>query len=285
MSMKIFNRKKSDQGNQNTDPPSDTGQDCTVPETVPDSQKETFHKWSQAKVITAEKAAPGNLTPGWYVWVQHGDYYALKPNDANTGLTASPRLTNLDDLKKWIEISLPQDFVLGEYIREKLAGQPTQKYNSAEPIDDLENQQNTVPQGPLSLTSRIPNRRRSNEVHIRFTDEEYQCMQDRAAVSCLPMSIFMRQAILTGEIKADPHRDIFIQEVRDLNAELRRLRGDCGKLGGLLKKAIKPNEEQASMNPEEWEDLIHNIHALFSLQRVIEKTMVKINGRLSDELQ
>ena len=110
-------------------------------------------------------------------------------------------------------------------------------------------------------------------------------MQDRAAASCLPMSIFMRQAILTAEIKADPHRDLFIQEIRNLNAELRGLRGDCGKLGGLLKKAIKPNEEQASMNPEEWEDLIHNIHALFSLQRVIEKTMVKINGRLSDELQ
>ena len=142
------------------------------------------------------------------------------------------------------------------------------------------NQQNSVPVSP-----RVPSRRRTNEVHIRFSDEEYQQMQDRAAASCLPMSIFMRQAILTGEIKADPHRDLFIQEIRNLNAELRGLRGDCGKLGGLLKKAIKPNEEQEAMNPDEWEELIHNIHALFGLQRIIEKTMVKINGRLSDELQ
>ncbi len=311
--MKFFNRKRyTDPVSRYDEPLLDTELKAPVLETVQEPDEEMISQWDFAKVITTEEAVPGNLPVGWYVWVQDDTYYGLKPNETCSGLIASPGFQELLDVVNWLSLPIPTAFVqaekgrreeakkkalkyslamLEEFEAQYKARQAPEKYDSMEPIAEFEaqqkarwmqsiNQQDSVPVSP-----RVPSRRRTNEVHIRFSDEEYQQMQDRAAASCLPMSIFMRQAILTGEIKADPHRDIFIQEVRNLNAELRGLRGDCGKLGGLLKKAIKPNEEQESMNPEEWEDLIHNIHALFGLQRIIEKTMVKINGRLSDEFQ
>ncbi len=48
---------------------------------------------------------------------------------------------------------------------------------------------------------------------------------------------------------------------------------------------IKPNEEQKPLHPEDWDSLIHTVHSLFHVQRVIEKAMENINGRFSDELQ
>ena len=308
ITMKFFNRKRyTDPASRYDDPFLDMEPEVPVHEIVPEPQAP---QWDCAKVITSEEAAPGTLPVGWYVWVQDDTYYGLKPNELGTGLIASPGFQELPDVRNWLDLPIPAAFEQAEkerrdeaerYFNSELlkeleakkreAALTSQKFDSRKVIEEFEarkkarrmesiRQQNSVPAMP-----RVPSRRRTNEVHIRFSDEEYQQMQDRAAASCLPMSIFMRQAILTGEIKADPHRDIFIQEVRNLNAELRGLRGDCGKLGGLLKKAIKPNEEQEAMNPDEWEDLIHNIHALFDLQKVIEKTMVKINGCLSNELQ
>ena len=70
-----------------------------------------------------------------------------------------------------------------------------------------------------------------------------------------------------------------------MNAKLKGIRGDCGKVGGLLKKAIKPNEEQKAMSPEEWDNLIRIIHELIKLQKVIDKTMEEINVYFSDEFQ
>ena len=301
--MKFFNRKRyTDPISRYDEPSPDMEPEAPVHEVVPEFQTP---QWDCAKVITSEEAAPGTLPVGWYVWVQGDTYYGLKPNELGTSLIASPGFQQLPDIRNWLDLPIPAAFEQAEkerrekakkeapkytmamleefeaqYKAQQKARQMPEKYDSMELNAEFETQQDSVLVSP-----RVPSRRRTNEVHIRFSDEEYRQMQDRAAASCLPMSIFMRQAILTAEIKADPHRDLFIQEIRNLNAELRGLRGDCGKLGGLLKKAIKPNEEQEAMNPEEWEDLIHNIHALFGLQRVIEKTMVKINGRLSDELQ
>lgn len=258
--MKLFSKKKS------------------AEEAVPVPQKPELPKWGQAKLITAAEAAPGNLPIGWYFWVQGEHYYALKPNSANTGLTASSGFTSVDQLRQWIEISLPSE--IPELIRPR--------YNLEEVLAEARTRASAQHQGkqkpPVKRTA-VPNRLRGNEAHIRFTDEEFRRLQDRVAASCLPQSVFMRQAVLTGEIKADPHRDILIQEIRNLNAELRSIRGDCGKLGGLLKMTIKPNEEQKALHPDDWESLIHTVHALFSVQRVIEKTMEKINGRFSNELQ
>lgn len=243
----------------------------TVEETVPVPQKTELPKWDQAKLITAAEADPGSLPVGWYFWVQGERYYALKPNSANTGLTASSGFTSVDQLKQWIEIPLPAE--IPELIRPRHTLEELLTYTSA------------PKQKPPVKKAAVPNRLRGNEAHIRFTDDEYRRLQDRVASSCLPLSVFMRQAVLTGEIKADPHRDILIQEIRNLNAELQGIRGDCGKLGGLLKMTINPNEEQKSLHPEDWDSLIHTVHALFHVQRVIEKTMENINGRFSDELQ
>lgn len=320
--MKFFNRKRyTDPASRYDDPFLDMEPEVPVHEIVPKSQAP---QWDCAKVITSEEAAPGTLPVGWYVWVQDDTYYGLKPNDIGTGLIASPEFQELPDVRNWLDLPIPAAFEQAEKERrekakkeapkytmamleefeaqykaqQKARQMPTQtpaqmpeKYDPMELIAEFEaqqearrlqsmNQQDSVPVSP-----RVPSRRRTNEVHIRFSDEEYQQMQDRAAASCLPMSIFMRQAILTGEIKADPHRDLFIREVHILNTTLQGLRGECGRLGGLLKKAIKPNEEQKAMNPDEWEDLIHNIHALFGLQRLIERTMLKLNGRIDHELQ
>ena len=311
--MKFFNRKRyTDPISRYDEPLLDMEPEASVPSAV---QKTQTPQWDCAKLITSVEAVPSRLPMGWYIWKKGYRYFALKPNETNTEFEHGYDFCTPEEAQTWLGIPIPEEMThepeklsfaeqlaaieakvqrereaqhaeaarLAQEQQENARQTPAQmpeKYDTMELIAEFDAPQNITPAMPEK-----PNRRRTNEVHIRFSDEEYQQMQDRAAASCLPMSIFMRQAILTGEIKADPHRDLFIQEIRNLNAELRGLRGDCGKLGGLLKKAIKPNEAQEAMNPEEWDDLIHNIHALFGLQRIIEKTMVKINGRLSDELQ
>lgn len=244
-------------------------------------------KWEFAKAITAEEAVPGNLPIGWYVWVQGGTYYGLKPNQAQVGLTASSGFQTLSDVQAWLGVSLPDDFTQAEKARRKAADEAAAPKSSAYMFfQEYQAQQRSEKnRASAPTTTRPPKRQRANETHVRFTDEEFQCLQDRVASSCLPQSAFMRQAILTGEIKADPHREILLQDIRGMNAKLKGIRGDCGKVGGLLKKAIKPNEEQKAMSPEEWDNLIRIIHELIKLQKVIDKTMEEINVYFSDEFQ
>ncbi len=261
------------------------------PAAVQTQQKEEFPKWGQAKQITAEEAVPGNLPIGWYVWVQENHYYALKPNEANTGLTASSEFATKDQVQEWLGIPLPAELpnlVPANYIsldeRIALARAKAEAHNASLKANNATSarscQDRSHPQ-----SSRSSKRHRRKEVHIRFTDKEFQRLQDRVAESCLPQSVFMRQAVLTGEIKADPHRDVLIREVQNLNSELRHLRGECGKLGGMLKMTIKPNEDQKALHPEDWDQLICSVHALFRVQKNIEKTIENLNGRFSNELQ
>ena len=317
--MKFFNRKRyTDPTSRYDDPFLDMKPEVPVHEIVPESQTP---QWDCAKVITSEEANPGKLPMGWYIWKKGYRYFALKPNETNTEFERGYDFYTPKEAQTWLGIPIPEEMIReaerpsfaeqlaaieaqmkrereaqhaeaarlaqeqqknaeeGNQARQTPAQMP-EKYDPMELNADFEIQQNGVPAMP-----RVPSRRRTNEVHIRFSDEEYRQMQDRAAASCLPMSIFMRQAILTGEIKADLHRDLFMQHAHILNTTLQGLRGECGKLGGLLKKAIKPNEEQKAMNPDEWEDLIRIIHALFGVQRSIERTLLKLNGRIDHELQ
>ncbi len=240
ITMKFFNRKRyTDPSSRHDEPLLDREPEVPVHEVVPESQTP---QWDCAKVITSEEAAPGTLPAGWYVWVQSDTYYGLKPNELGTGLIASPGFQELPDIQNWLGLPIPASFVQAEkerrdeakrsYNSELLkeleakkweAARTSQKFDPRKVIEEFdarkkaERMQNIAPQNITPVMPEKPNRRRTNEVHIRFSDEEYQQMQDRAAASCLPMSIFMRQAILTGEIKADPHRDILIQEIRNLN--------------------------------------------------------------------
>lgn len=262
--MKIFRFKKS-------------ANSAALTESVP-----ILSQWEHAKFISKQESTAEDLPLGWYCYKESDSaWYGLKPNESQTVLIRSTCVHDPRDLSQWLGIPLPPE-LQGELkkrptLSEEIAAAKARMAARAEEaaMQDAQMQKEDAEDGKEAR------RTRPKETHIRFTEEEFNLLRDRVEASNLPQSVFMRQAVLTGQVKADPHREVLIGEIRDMNAELRRLRGDLGKLGGLLKMTIKPNEDQRTLSPDDWDSLIQTVHALFRAQNVVEKTMEKLNGNYS----
>ena len=243
--------------------------------------------WECAKQITEDESRRKDLPMGWYIWKKGYRFFAMKPNETNTEFERSYDFHTPEDAQTWLGIPVPEEMTRkpeGPSWEEKLAevkaqAEKEREARHAEQARLAQEQQEDAEDGKESR------RKRPREAHIRFTEAEFAVLQDRVEESCLPQSVFMRQAVLTGQVLADPHRETMITEMRNLNAELRGLRGDLGKLGGLLKMTIKPNEAQKTLDPENWALLLNTVHTLFHLQKDVEKVMVKLNGCLDHEFQ
>lgn len=60
--------------------------------------------------------------------------------------------------------------------------------------------------------------------------------------------------------------------------ELELLKADVGRVGGLLKMTIRPNEGQRTLHPKEWEELLQIV-------RQVERTakrIAELEGRIAD---
>lgn len=60
--------------------------------------------------------------------------------------------------------------------------------------------------------------------------------------------------------------------------ELELLKADVGRVGGLLKMTIRPNEGQRTLRPKEWEELLQIV-------RQVERTakrIAELEGRIAD---
>lgn len=115
-------------------------------------------------------------------------------------------------------------------------------------------------------------RARKNLIKTRLSDSEYRAFTARVKRSKLSASEFLRRAALTGRIVIPLHTEL---DVAMLD-ELALLKADVGRIGGLLKMTIRPNEGQRTLRPAEWEELLHVARQVERMAKRLAALEVKI---------
>lgn len=115
-------------------------------------------------------------------------------------------------------------------------------------------------------------RARKNLIKTRLSDSEYRAFTARVKRSKLSASEFLRRAALTGLIVIPLHTEL---DVAMLD-ELVLLKADVGRIGGLLKMTIRPNEGQRTLHPAEWEELLHAARQVERMAKRLAALEVKI---------
>ena len=115
-------------------------------------------------------------------------------------------------------------------------------------------------------------RARKNLIKTRLSDSEYRAFTARVKRSTLSASEFLRRAALTGRIVIPLHTEL---DVAMLD-ELALLKADVGRIGGLLKMTIRPNEGQRTLRPAEWEELLHAARQVERMAKRLAALEVKI---------
>lgn len=115
-------------------------------------------------------------------------------------------------------------------------------------------------------------RARKNLIKTRLSDSEYRAFAARVKRSKLSASEFLRRAALTGRIVIPLHTEL---DVAMLD-ELALLKADVGRIGGLLKMTIRPNEGQRTLRPAEWEELLHAARQVERMAKRLAALEVKI---------
>lgn len=115
-------------------------------------------------------------------------------------------------------------------------------------------------------------RARKNLIKTRLSDSEYRAFTARVKRSKLSASEYLRRAALTGRIVIPLHTE---SDVAMLD-ELALLKADVGRIGGLLKMTIRPNEGQRTLHPAEWEELLHAARQVERMAKRLAALEVKI---------
>jgi hypothetical protein len=115
-------------------------------------------------------------------------------------------------------------------------------------------------------------RARKNLIKTRLSDSEYRAFAARVKRSKLSASEFLRRAALTGRIVIPLHTEL---DVTMLD-ELALLKADVGRISGLLKMTIRPNEGQRTLHPAEWEELLHAARQVERMAKRLAALEVKI---------
>ena len=133
---------------------------------------------------------------------------------------------------------------------------------------------------PLTIAEQITSpakppqssRARKNLIKTRLSDSEYRAFAARVKRSKLSASEFLRRAALTGRIVIPLHTELDVA----LLDELALLKADVGRIGGLLKMTIRPNEGQRTLHPAEWGELLHAARQVERMAKRLAALEVKI---------
>lgn len=115
-------------------------------------------------------------------------------------------------------------------------------------------------------------RARKNLIKTRLSDSEYRAFAARVKRSKLSASEFLRRAALTGRIVIPLHTELDVA----LLDELALLKADVGRIGGLLKMTIRPNEGQRTLHPAERGELLHAARQVERMAKRLAALEVKI---------
>lgn len=115
---------------------------------------------------------------------------------------------------------------------------------------------------------------RTRLIKTRLSDSEHRAFCARVKRADLPASESLRRAALTEQIVIHTSTEWDMT----LLDELELLKADVGRVGGLLKMTIRPNEGQRTLHPKEWEELLQIV-------RQVERTakrIAELEGRIAD---
>ena len=115
---------------------------------------------------------------------------------------------------------------------------------------------------------------RTNQVKLRLTDEELARLQRRIKKAGIPQGEYLRNMALTGSIvvREEPPLNV------ELLDELALIRAELGRLGGLLKMIVRPNEGRRELSPKEWNELIAAIRWLEKVKKRMEEAERELGG-------
>ena len=131
---------------------------------------------------------------------------------------------------------------------------------------------------PEKKVKSAPNRKRPYDVHVWFDEAEERKLERRLEQTGLSKGVFLRKAALDAPILVDTSRQTILAELKKITSELKQIHAELGRIGGMLKMIIKPNEAQRTLNPEEFEKLIQTNHFLVKNQKQVAKVMEAVNG-------
>lgn len=105
---------------------------------------------------------------------------------------------------------------------------------------------------------------RTNLIHVRMSDEEYDQFQLQLERTGMSMSDYIRDMTLTGEVK------VIVKPV--LNTEkLDQIIYECGRIGNNINQIAKHLNEGNPMTARLSRELHHELAALSEVRRKIEK--------------
>ena len=158
-------------------------------------------------------------------------------------------------------------------IKQQDIPEPVEPPGDPVPVEDMcdvptEQSGSNKPRGKRKSAERI------YQLMTRLTAQERRQVQRRVKESGLPQGEFFRQAVLTSRIEVlEPGEE----ELR-LSDNLAAVRAELGKIGGMLKMIIRPNEGQRELYPEEWRSLIRVLRKLEAEVDQLKDVEVKRHG-------
>lgn len=248
--------------------------------------------WEVAKEISKAEAEKTDLPIGWYIYKDGYVWYGLRPNEAKNGMERSYHRSNPKELEGWLgkTILLQQietkSFSLDTIPPYQAVSSGTQKPSSPQISDS-----NQSPPSPVSdlgytepqtssedenqpVSRKDCRRKRNNELHFWLSDRELVQLKQRVKRTDMNLSEFIRKAILTGKISIEEQNPLN-QAVLD---EVLSLRAEMGRIGGMLKMVIRPNEGQRELAPDEWKELIQAVRYLERTKERLANFEEKFDG-------
>ena len=235
--------------------------------------------WPEAKKISiSEYENQSELPLGWYLCKDGYRWIALKPNSDQSGFEKESGLHTAREAQQWLGIPVPPALIDEEENR------PSFDERLAE-LKETDQGQKSEPAIPETVSDYIPvksqrpcNRKRNVAFLVRVTEEESRQLAQLVEESGMDRNTYVRLSALQRQFPQEAAKDT--SDLREMNSILHTIRSELGKIGGMLKMIIKPNEERWTLHPEEFQELRKQLHAIEHLKKSIARTLEQINGNL-----
>lgn len=130
---------------------------------------------------------------------------------------------------------------------------------------------------PSPAPTRQPNRKRSCDIHVRFSESEIMILKKRVSRSGMNLSDYIRQVALNGELPGRDRSET-AEVLREYTTLLDDLTAELGRQGGMLKLNMKTNVELKQRDPSGWTNVEQLIRFLERYVRIFREKLEQIPG-------
>ena len=245
------------------------------------SDREVLQSWTEAKLITRDQADHSDKLPmGWYLYKTGYRWNTLKPDETKKSFLRKYDFHTAREAQDWLGIPIPNELIQEEEGKLSLQEQLAQVLPESHQAQADEKPQIKVEDCIPVKKKRKCQRKRSVGVYCQMTSEEYVKLKKLTEESGMTQSEFIRKKIFADVPGWNQMNSELKERFRELNDNLQSIRCDMGKMGGMLKMTIRPNEEQKALNPQDWKFFITLLHDIEYMKKRISKTLETINGYL-----